>query len=151
MRELVDAHSHHFTFGENIGVPDCPVFENFDEMVTAVKPDLVMVTTVDNTHDEFIVKALNAGIDVVTEKPMTTTAEKCQNIVNAARNSSARLIMGFNYRYGAIFTKLKEMLSAGTIGDVTSVDFNWYRVIRVTDQNSFGTEQVGARDLPDYA
>ncbi len=110
----------------HIGVPDCPVFENFDEMIAAVKPDLVMVTTVDNTHDEFIVKALNSGIDVVTEKPMTTTAGKCQSIVDAARASSARLIMGFNYRYGLLFTRLKEMLVAGSIGDVTSVDFNWY-------------------------
>ena len=110
----------------HIGVPDCPTFTNFDEMLVSAKPDLVLVVTVDNTHDEFIIKSLEAGINVVTEKPMTTTAEKCQNIVNAARNSSARLIMGFNYRYGSIFTKLKKMLTAGTIGDVTSVDFNWY-------------------------
>lgn len=109
-----------------IGVPDCPTFADFDEMLAVAKPDLVMVTTVDNTHDEFIVKALKAGIDVVTEKPMTTTADKCQSIVDAARSSSARLIMGFNYRYGSLFTKLKEMLAGGSIGEVTSVDFNWY-------------------------
>lgn len=109
-----------------IGVPDCPTFTNFDEMLATVKPDLVMVTTVDSTHDEFIVKSLNAGIDVVTEKPMTTTADKCSNIVGAARASSARLIMGFNYRYGSVFTKVKELLTAGEIGEVTSVDFNWY-------------------------
>ncbi len=109
-----------------IGVPDCPVFVNFDEMLAKTRPDLVMVVTVDNTHDEFIVKALEAGIDVVTEKPMTTTSEKCQRIVDAARASKARLVMGFNYRYGTIFTRLKEMLGAGAIGEVTSVDFNWY-------------------------
>ena len=67
-----------------------------------------------------------AGIDVVTEKPMTTTADKCRNIVDAARASSARLIMGFNYRHGSVFTKVKELLSGGKVGDVTSVDFNWY-------------------------
>jgi len=109
-----------------IGVPDCPTFGNFEEMLAVTKPDLVMVATVDSTHDEFIVKALAAGIDVVTEKPMTTTADKCQRIVDAARNSSARLIMGFNYRYGSVFTKVKELLFQGTVGDVTSVDFNWY-------------------------
>ena len=57
---------------------------------------------------------------------MTTTAGKCQSIVDAARTSSARLIMGFNYRYGQLFTRLKEMLAEGAIGDVVSVDFNWY-------------------------
>jgi predicted dehydrogenase len=109
-----------------IGVPDCPVFTNFDEMMAQARPDLVMVATVDSTHDEFIVKALDAGVDVVTEKPMTTTADKCQHIVDAARRSKARLIMGFNYRYGSIFTQLRQRLDAGAIGALTSVDFNWY-------------------------
>jgi len=124
---LCDVNPGRLAFGKShIGVPDCPTFVNFDEMLAVAKPDLVMVTTVDNTHDEFIVKALAAGINVVTEKPMTTTADKCQRIVDAARESSARLIMGFNYRYGSVFTKLKELLSEGSVGDVTSVDFNWY-------------------------
>jgi predicted dehydrogenase len=124
---LCDTNPGRLDFGKTyIGVPDCPTFSTFDEMLAVAKPDLVMVATVDNTHDEFIVKALNAGIDVVTEKPMTTTADKCQDIVDAARTSSARLIMGFNYRYGSVFTKLKEILSKGSMGEVTSVDFNWY-------------------------
>jgi len=124
---LCDINPGRLEFGRSyIGVPDCPTFANFDEMLTVTRPDLVMVITVDSTHDEFIVKALTAGIDVVTEKPMTTTADKCQRIVEAARTSSARLIMGFNYRYGSVFTKVKELLSQGAVGEVTSVDFNWY-------------------------
>ncbi len=124
---LCDINPGRLEFGTSyIGVPGCPTFSHFDEMLAVAKPDLVMVATVDSTHDEFIVKALAAGIDVVTEKPMTTAADKCQRIVNAARASSARLIMGFNYRYGSVFTKVKELLSEGSVGDVTSVDFNWY-------------------------
>jgi predicted dehydrogenase len=124
---LCDINPGRVEFGrEHIGVPDCPLFGNFDEMLDKVKPDLVLVTTVDSTHDEFIIKSLNAGINVVTEKPMTTTAEKCQNIVNAARQSSAKLIMGFNYRYGSIFAEIKQMLDSGSIGEITSIDFNWY-------------------------
>src|SRR5690606_12028354 len=34
--------------------------------------------------------------------------------------------MGFNYRYGILFTEIRKMLSAGKIGDITSIDFNWY-------------------------
>jgi predicted dehydrogenase len=124
---LCDINPGRLEFGKSsIGVPDCPTFSHFEELLAVAKPDLVMVATVDSTHDEFIVKALAAGIDVVTEKPMTTAADKCQRIVNAARASSARLIMGFNYRYGSVFTKVKELLSEGSVGDVTSVDFNWY-------------------------
>lgn len=124
---LCDINPGRLDFGKSyIGVPNCPTFTNFDEMLAVAKPDLVMVATVDNTHDEFIIKALKAGINVVTEKPMTTTADKCQNIVNAARNSRAQLIMGFNYRYGSLFTEVKKLITGGSIGDVTSIDFNWY-------------------------
>ena len=56
----------------------CPVFSNYDQMLRQTKPDYVIVTTVDSTHDEFIVKALEMGIDVITEKPMTTDEKKMQ-------------------------------------------------------------------------
>jgi len=110
---------------EYIGA-DCPTFTNFDEMLDKTDIDLLMVTTVDSTHDEFIIKALDKNIDVVTEKPMTTDEIKCQRIIDAERRSEANLIMAFNYRYGKLFTKLKEMLRADEVGDIVSIDFNWY-------------------------
>ena len=45
---------------DHMGV-DCPVFTDFDAMLAEAKPDLVIVTTVDSTHDEFIVKVPNAA------------------------------------------------------------------------------------------
>src|SRR5687767_3697612 len=44
-----------------IGV-DCPTFTSFDQMMTQAKPDLLMVTTVDAFHADYIVKALDRGI-----------------------------------------------------------------------------------------
>ena len=111
---------------EYIGV-DCPVYTNFDEMLGKTDIDLLMVTTVDSTHDEFIIKALDKGLTVASEKPMTTDEKKCQAIIDAQRRSKGgRLINAFNYRYGKVFTKLKEILHSNEIGDVVSVDFNWY-------------------------
>jgi hypothetical protein len=61
---LCDINPGRLAFGRaHIGVPDCPTFSSFDEMLAVAKPDLVMVATVDSTHDEFIIKALAAGID----------------------------------------------------------------------------------------
>lgn len=108
-----------------IGV-DCPVFTNFDNMLEKADIDLLMVTTVDSTHDEFIVKGLDNGIDVVTEKPMTTDENKCQKIIDAQRRSKGKLINAFNYRYGRLFTKLKEIIQSNEIGDLVSIDLNWY-------------------------
>ncbi len=108
-----------------IGV-DCPTFTDFDEMLNNIEIDLLMVTTVDATHHEFIIKGLNKNIDVVTEKPMTTDEGKCQQIIDAERKSKGSLIMAFNYRYGKLFTKLKEMIDAKEVGDLISIDLNWY-------------------------
>lgn len=110
---------------EYMGV-DCPVFTDFDALLATAKPDLVIVTTVDSTHDQFIVKGLNAGLDVVTEKPMTTDATKCQAILDAAEKSNGNLIVALNYRYGVIFSRLKEHLINEKIGRLTSIDFHWY-------------------------
>lgn len=104
----------------------CPTFTNFDEMLEKVGIDILMVTTVDATHHEFIIKGLQKNIDVITEKPMTTDELKCQQIIDAQRNSKANLIMAFNYRYGKVFTKLKEIIESKEIGDLVSIDLNWY-------------------------
>ena len=105
---------------------DCPVFADFDAMLAEAEPDLVIVTTVDSTHDEFIVKGLRAGLDVVTEKPMTTNETKCQAILDAVEASTGKLIVALNYRNGIIFSRLKEQLLGEKIGELTSIDFHWY-------------------------
>lgn len=105
---------------------DCPTFTNFEEMIGTVKPDLVIVTTKDSTHHEFIVKGLDMGCDVLTEKPLTTDEDKCQEILDAERRSNKNMIMGFNYRWSPYMTKIKELLHEKEIGKVTSVDFHWY-------------------------
>lgn len=104
----------------------CPLFTNFEEMMINTRPDMLVVTTVDATHHEFIIKGLEMGVDVLSEKPMTTDEEKCQKILDAERKSGKKLIVGFNYRYGPHMTKIKEILASKDIGRITSVDFHWY-------------------------
>ena len=110
---------------EYMGV-DCPLFTDFDEMIAKTKPDLIIVTTKDSTHHEFIIKGLQANIDVLTEKPLTTDETKTQAILDAERKSKKNLIVGFNYRWSPYITKIKELLHNKEIGEITSVDFNWY-------------------------
>lgn len=110
---------------KSIGV-NCPTFTNFDEMLVKTKPDMVIVTTVDATHDQFIIKALEFGCNVLTEKPMTTDELKCQAILDAERRTGKKVIVGFNYRYATQVSKIKELLAANRVGQITSVDFHWY-------------------------
>lgn len=103
----------------------CPTFTDFEAMMKAVRPDVVIVTTVDSTHDQFIIRALELGADVITEKPMTTDEIKCRNILDAEKRTGRNVTVAFNYRHGPHMMKIKELLAANSIGRVTSVDFNW--------------------------
>ncbi len=110
-----------------IGV-SCPTYraDDFDKMVHDQKPDLIIVTTTDDTHHEYIIKGLALDCDVLTEKPLTIDERKCQDVIDAERRSRRKMIVGFNYRWSPYATKIKELLSQGVIGRITSVDFHWY-------------------------
>jgi predicted dehydrogenase len=103
----------------------CPTFTDFTLMMKTVKPEVVIVTTVDATHDQFIIKAMELGADVITEKPMTTDELKCRAILDAEKRTGRKVTVAFNYRHGPHMVKIKELLAANRIGKVTSVDFNW--------------------------
>jgi predicted dehydrogenase len=123
---LSDINPGRLEYGKKYIGAKCPTYTNFDQMIAETKPDLVIVTTKDSTHHEFIIKGLDSGCDVLTEKPLTTDERKCQDIIDAERRSNKNLIVGFNYRWSPYATKIKELLSQGAIGDITSVDFHWY-------------------------
>jgi predicted dehydrogenase len=98
---------------------------DFERMLRDQKPDAVIVTPPDALHDDYIVRTLEAGCDVITEKPMTTTAAKAQRILDAVRTSGRHIRVTFNYRYSPFRSQVKELLMADEIGDVLSVDFQW--------------------------
>lgn len=123
---LCDINKGRLEFGKEYIGAKCPAFLDFEKMMRQTKPDLLIVTTVDSTHHEFIVKGLEMGCDVLTEKPLTTDESKCQQIIDAEAKSDRNLIVGFNYRWSPYATKIKELVSRNTIGKITSVDFHWY-------------------------
>ena len=104
----------------------CKTYTDFDLMMTETKPDVLIVTTVDATHNEFIIKGMNYGCKILTEKPMTTDEFKCQSILDAQRKTGKEVIVTFNYRYSPHRAKMWELINSGEIGEVTSVDFHWY-------------------------
>jgi predicted dehydrogenase len=109
---------------------ELPTFSDLDTMLRQTKPNLLVVTTRDAVHHEQIVRGLEFGCEVLTEKPMTNTEERCQKILDAEKKTGGKLTVGFNYRYSPTSRKMKELLMNGAIGDVSSVDFHWYLDIR---------------------
>ncbi|MEV0159710.1 Gfo/Idh/MocA family protein [Nonomuraea fuscirosea] len=87
--------------------------------------DAIIVTTVDATHATYVCAALDAGRDVIVEKPLTIDADGCAAIAAAAERSSGKLIVTFNYRYSPRNSAVRRLLMEGAIGEVTSVHFEW--------------------------
>ncbi|OCT11803.1 dehydrogenase [Paenibacillus pectinilyticus] len=99
--------------------------DQFEDMIRQEKPDAIIVTTVDRTHHTYIIRAMELGCDVISEKPMTVDEEKCQEILDAIKRTGRQLRVTFNYRYAPHNTKIRELIMDGTIGDVHSVHFEW--------------------------
>ena len=101
------------------------VFYDFDEMLKEVQPDTVIVTCKDCDHDEYILKALYAGCDVISEKPLTTTFEKALAIQKAEKETGKKVHVTFNLRFSPFYKRVKELLKSGVIGEVYSVHVEW--------------------------
>jgi hypothetical protein len=99
--------------------------DKLDRLFAETAPDCLIVTSPDFTHDAYICAALDRGLDVVTEKPMTIDQDRLTKIVSSLDASAGDLTVTFNYRYSPRNAKVKELLAAGAIGDVTSVHFEW--------------------------
>lgn len=102
----------------------------FAAMLAAERVDTVLVTSIDRTHDEYIVAGLAAGCDVVTEKPMTVDAGRCRRILDAAAASGRHLTVTFNYRYNPVHETVRRLLADRVVGEVGSVHFEWLLDVR---------------------
>jgi predicted dehydrogenase len=104
--------------------------EDFERMLTETKAEEVLITVIDADHDDYACRAMRLGVDVVLEKPMATTADKIQRILDAQRETGRSCRVTFNYRYAPAATQIKDLLMSGVIGDLISVDFEWLLDIR---------------------
>ncbi|MFH1614078.1 MAG: Gfo/Idh/MocA family oxidoreductase [Planctomycetota bacterium] len=100
--------------------------DEFNKMIKETKPDVIIVACVDNLHHLYVIKALEHDLDVIVEKPLTTSEKYCKQLVDAARKSTGKIIVTFNARYIPHATRIREMIVEGKIGKVVSVDLNWY-------------------------
>ena len=99
--------------------------DDFTRMLTETQPDTVIVTTVDAWHHQYIIAALEAGCDVICEKPLTTTLDRLQDIFAAVWRTGRSLRVTFNYRYAPAYARFCELLRAGVVGRPLLVDFSW--------------------------
>lgn len=110
------------------GHPQVRVYEpeRLGEMFRETKPDAVVIASPDHTHGRYILAALEAGIDVISEKPMVATAAEAVRVVEAERASAATVHVTHNFRYPARHRHIKQLLTEGAIGRPLHVDLSYY-------------------------
>lgn len=118
---------HNERLAHKYGLDHRPAYgvEAFDDLVREQRPDTVIVTTVDAHHHDYVIRAMELGCDVLTEKPMTTDAPKARAIFDAIERTGRSLRVAFNYRYAPGYTALREVVAEGRIGTPMLVDFHW--------------------------
>lgn len=99
--------------------------EEFDRMMKEQKPDFVIITTIDRVRHKYAIRAMELGADAIVEKPMTIDEDKLQQLIDAVKRTGHEIRVAFNYRYAPHNTKIRQLIVEDTIGDVTSVHFEW--------------------------
>lgn len=123
---LCDVNPKRMEYAKSFMGAKCPTYTDFEKMIKETHPDTVIVTTTDSFHAKYICLAMKLGCNVITEKPMATDEKMTQDIIDTEKRTGNKLVVTFNYRYSPEAVKIKKILMSREIGDITSVDFNYY-------------------------
>lgn len=101
-------------------LPEAEVTDSLERLLGS-GIDAVMVLTPDHQHRPIAVPALRSGVAVFCEKPLATTVEDCDDILQAAYDSGSRLYVGHNMRHMPVVTQLRDIITSGRIGEVKAI------------------------------
>jgi predicted dehydrogenase len=112
---------------ERFGTPPAKTYyyTDFEKMLDEIKPNAVIITSVDRTHHDYIIRSMEKGYDVICEKPMTIDEKKTQAIIDCQKRTGKNIRVIFNLRYAPHNTMIWQILREGVIGEIYSVHFEW--------------------------
>jgi len=84
-------------------------FTDFDTALAALKPDIVSINTLPDTHADYAIKAMEAGADVFVEKPLADSVENAEKVVETARRTGRKLVVGYILRQHPSWVKFIEI------------------------------------------
>ena len=95
--------------------------QDVDDVLDDPRIDAVIVATETNRHAEFVGRAAIAGKHILLQKPMATTLEDCDRIIDAVNEAGVKFGMAFQMRHDPVNRKMKELVDAGAVGNVALV------------------------------
>lgn len=125
-------------YAERHGVPKW--YDNADDLINDPDINAIYIATPPGSHEEYTLKAFNAGKPVYVEKPMARNAAECERMNEASRKSGLSLFVAYYRRCLPYFKKVKELIDENVIGDV--------RYINICLQWQPYEEEVGANARP---
>jgi len=86
-----------------------PTFSDYVQAIEATKPDVVSINTYPDTHEEIALKALGMEAHVFLEKPVAPTVEGCRRVVQAAKSTDRKLVVGYILRHHPSWIRFIEI------------------------------------------
>lgn len=105
-----------------------PVFQDYREAIRSVAADAVLIVTPPRTHVEIALFALEAGLHVLTEKPLTYSYEEAMQLYEKQPQYGKQVTVNQNYRWSPEIQAVKEGLTSGVIGDIAYVEWSFRRM-----------------------
>ncbi|HYI53102.1 MAG TPA: Gfo/Idh/MocA family oxidoreductase [Microlunatus sp.] len=128
--------------GDKYGVAEEHRFADWQDLVAAGCVDVLSIATPTTLHAPIAVAALDAGLHVLSEKPMAENAEVGQTMVDAARRNGKVLEVSFNHRRRGDVQVLKQLIEAGQLGDIYYAKAGWLRREGIPGMGSWFTRQA---------
>ncbi len=107
--------------------PDVEVVRSLDELLEDETIRLVVVATPNQTHYELVRRSLEAGRDVVVDKPFTVTSAEARELVELAARSGRLLSVYQNRRWDGDFLTVRKLIEEGALGRITRFDSRFDR------------------------
>ena len=134
--------------GDQYGVAPDRRFADWSELVAADCVDVVSVATPNDLHAPITVAALDAGLHVLSEKPMAETGDAAQTMVDAARRNTQVLDITFNHRRRGDVQALKQVVEAGVLGEIYYAKAGWLRKEGIPGLGSWFTQKPASGGGP---
>ena len=96
----------------------CSAYSETAELLTAARPDAVLVTTPPSQHEPVCAELLDAGVSVLCEKPLTPDVDSATRLIACANRSNGLLTMASKFRFCEDVVRTKSLLESGTLGPV---------------------------------
>ncbi|MEK6984702.1 MAG: Gfo/Idh/MocA family oxidoreductase [Nanoarchaeota archaeon] len=96
-------------------------YTNYKEMLRKEKPDAVSICVPTKLHKQVAVDAIKSGIDVLVEKPIAASVEEAKEMINEARKSNVKLMIGHIERFNPVVIELKKKIERNELGKIFKV------------------------------